>query len=314
MHDNITEITDIEKYISQARITCSNCSSDRIIHDPESGEIICSSCAMVISDRIQNITLPEQRNFNDNESENQKRTGIPVSLARYDMGLSTIIACTDRDASGRPLAAEMRTKMQRLRTWDSRTSYSYLNRNLTQAFDDLDILKDKLALSNAVMEKAAYIYRKIEDRGLIRGRTISGMMAAAIYAACREVGTPWTLRDVAAASNVTRKAIARNYRLLLFELDFKVPNADLMKCVAKVANKANLSENTKRQAIGIMNEASRKGISTGKDPMGIAASILFIASLRTGEYRTQSQIANASGVTEATIRNRYKELKNKLLI
>jgi transcription initiation factor TFIIB len=129
MHDNITYMTDVEKFISQARITCSNCNGDRIIHDPESGEIICSSCGMVISDRIQNITMPERRNFNDNESENQKRIGIPISLARYDMGLATVIAKTDRDASGRPLAVEMRTRMQRLRTWDSRTSYSYLDRS-----------------------------------------------------------------------------------------------------------------------------------------------------------------------------------------
>ena len=81
--------------------------------------------------------MPERRNFNDNESENRKRTGIPTSLARYDMGLSTIIAKTDRDASGRPLAAEMRTRMQRLRTWDLRTSYSYLDRSLMKAFDEL---------------------------------------------------------------------------------------------------------------------------------------------------------------------------------
>jgi transcription initiation factor TFIIB len=101
--------------------------------------------------------------------------------------------------------------------------------------------------------------------------------------------------------------------MLLLEFDFKVPNADPMKCIAKVANKANLSENTKRQAINIMKEVSEREIAAGKDPMGIAASILFISCLKTGEYRTQSQIANASGVTEVTVRNRYKELKSKLL-
>jgi transcription initiation factor TFIIB len=137
---------------------------------------------MVISDRIQNITMPERRDFKNSETESRRRTGIPVSLARYDMGLATVIANTNRDASGRPLGTEMRARMQRLRTWDLRTSYTYLDKNLTQAFDELDILKDKLALSDAVVEKAAYIYRKVEDRGLIRGRTISGIMAAAIYA------------------------------------------------------------------------------------------------------------------------------------
>jgi hypothetical protein len=151
-------------FITQSRIVCSTCSSDRVIHDPESGEVICSSCGMVISDRIQNITMPERRDFKNSETESRRRTGIPVSLARYDMGLATVIANTNRDASGRPLGTEMRARMQRLRTWDLRTSYTYLDKNLTQAFDELDILKDKLALSDAVVEKAAYIYRKVEDR------------------------------------------------------------------------------------------------------------------------------------------------------
>ena len=131
--------------ITQTQNICSNCNGGRIIHDPESGEIICGSCGIVISDRIQNITIPERRDFNNNETESRRRTGIPVSLARYDMGLATVIANTNRDASGRPLGAEMRARMQRLGTWDLRTSYTYLDRSLMQAFDELDILKGKLA-------------------------------------------------------------------------------------------------------------------------------------------------------------------------
>jgi transcription initiation factor TFIIB len=182
-----------------------------------------------------------------------------------------------------------------------------------KAFNELNMLKDKLALSDSVVEKAAYIYRKVQDRGLIRGRTISGFMAAAIYAACREIGTPYTLRDIAVVGNIKRKDIARNYRKLLFELDLKFPNADPMKCISKVANKANLTENTKREAISIMEEVSKRQIDAGKDPMGLAASVLYVSCLKTGEGRSQTQIGSPSGVTEVTIRNRYKELKSKLV-
>jgi transcription initiation factor TFIIB len=144
----------------------------------------------------------------------------------------------------------MRDIMERLRIWDIRAhSHSPADRNLIKAFNELNMLKDKLALSDAVVEKAAYIYRKIQDRGLIRGRTISGFMAT-LYtqyvshtAACREIGTPYALRDIAAAGNIKRKDIARNYRKLLFGLDLKFPNADPMKCISKVANKASLTEN-----------------------------------------------------------------------
>ncbi|MFL6365831.1 MAG: transcription initiation factor IIB family protein, partial [Nitrososphaeraceae archaeon] len=162
------------------------------------------------------------------------------------------------------------------------------------------------------VEKAAYMYRKAKSNGLTRGRTISGLVAASIYAACREMGTPRTLKDIAAAANINRKYLAKAYRLLLIELDIKVPVVDQIKCIARVANKANLSEKTKRQAIRIMDEITQMQISAGKNPMGLAATILYLSCLKTGENKTQTDISQAAGVTEVTLRNRFKELKKKL--
>ena len=297
----------------QTPFTCLICKNNRIVTDSESGEVICSNCGTVISDRNQEISRPEWRFYSAEQENDRSRTGIPITLAKADMGLATIIGKDDRDASGHLLDGAMRNRMQRLRTWDLRTrNHTASDKNLLQAFSKLDVLKDKLALSDAVVEKIAYIYRKVQHRGLIRGRTISGLIAAAIYAGCREMETPWTLKDIAAASNVKRKDIARNYRMLLFELNLKVPNADPIKCIVKVANRSNLTENTKREAIAIMKDVAKKEISAGKDPMGLAATVLYLSCLRTGEETTQTQIAQASGVTEVTVRNRLKELKSKL--
>ena len=297
----------------QTPFMCLICKNNHIITDSESGEVICSSCGTVISDRNQEISRPEWRFYSAEQENDRSRTGIPITLAKADMGLATLIGKDDRDASGHLLDGAMRNRMQRLRTWDLRTrNHTASDKNLLQAFSKLDVLKDKLALSDAVVEKIAYIYRKVQHRGLIRGRTISGLIAAAIYAGCREMETPWTLKDIAAASNVKRKDIARNYRMLLFELNLKVPNADPIKCIVKVANRANLTENTKREAIAIMKDVAKKEISAGKDPMGLAATVLYLSCLRTGEETTQTQIAQASGVTEVTVRNRLKELKSKL--
>jgi len=297
----------------QTPFICLICKNNRIVTDSESGEVICSNCGTVISDRNQEISRPEWRFYSAEQENDRSRTGIPITLAKADMGLATLIGKDDRDASGHLLDGAMRNRMQRLRTWDLRTrNHTASDKNLLQAFSKLDVLKDKLALSDAVVEKIAYIYRKVQHRGLIRGRTISGLIAAAIYAGCREMETPWTLKDIAAASNVKRKDIARNYRMLLFELNLKVPNADPIKCIVKVANRSNLTENTKREAIAIMKDVAKKEISAGKDPMGLAATVLYLSCLRTGEETTQTQIAQASGVTEVTVRNRLKELKSKL--
>lgn len=181
-----------------------------------------------------------------------------------------------------------------------------------KAFGQLKRLKEKLGLSDTIVEKAAYTYRKVQERGLIRGRTIDSMLAASVYSACREMETPRTVKDIAAKSNVKRKDVARSYRLLVLELGVRIPVVNPMKCVARVANKLSISEKTKHQAFNIMDEVINKKINAGKEPMGLAATVLYVSSINTDEKIPQKDIAAASGVTEVTIRNRFKELKKLL--
>jgi transcription initiation factor TFIIB len=145
-------------------------------------------------------------------------------------------------------------------------------RNLRFAFNELHTLKDKLGLPDAIIEKTAYIYRKAHQRGLARGRSVSALLAAAIYTVCRQMGIPRTLDDIAIVSNIKRKSIAKCYRQIIFELDLKLPMIDTTKCIARVANKVNISERTKHRAIDLMNEVVKSGLSAGKDPMGLAAT------------------------------------------
>src|SRR5436189_4912753 len=188
-----------------------------MVTDNSSGEMFCGNCGFVVTERIEELG-PEWRAFSKEEHEDRSRAGIPTSLAMHDMGLATIIGPVDKDASGKPLSASMKATVERLRTWDSRSQvHEPVDRNLRQAFSELDRLSDKLSVSDAVVEKSAYIYRKALERGLVRGRSISAIIAASLYAACRDTQTPRTLKDLAAVSNVKKKDIARCYRLLLKE-------------------------------------------------------------------------------------------------
>src|ERR687892_1111364 len=172
----------------QTSIICSVCSDGQMVTDPESGEIICRNCGIVMLDKIQE-SRPEWRAFTTDDGNDRSRTGTPTSLARHDMGLSTVVGRTDTDASGHKIDAQMRSTMERLRIWDFRTQrHTPTDRNLSLAFNELDTLKDKLGLPDAVFEKAAYIYRKAQQRGLVRGRTISSVLSATVYIACREIG------------------------------------------------------------------------------------------------------------------------------
>lgn len=291
---------------------CPRCGQGSVLTDTITGENFCGKCGFVMGEEIIE-SGPEWRSFSKEEHDGKSRTGAPTSLAMHDMGLATIIDPADKDATGKPLSSTMRSTIERLRTWDSRSQiHEPVDRNFRQAFSELDRLKDKLAVGDAVVEKAAYIYRKALEKGLVRGRSISTLIASALYAACRDTQTPRTLKDIGIASNIKRKDIARCYRLLLRELSLKMPVIDPVKCISRIASKAELSEKTKREATRILKTAEENKVSAGKDPMGLAAAALYVACVTNGENKTQRDVAEAAGVTEVTIRNRYKGLKTAL--
>jgi transcription initiation factor TFIIB len=321
------------------KVVCPNCNvtldngnknsnSRNIITDHESGEYICSNCGLILSAEKAQETRPEWRTFSSEQSNNNSRirTGMPTSLARHDMGLSTIIGRTDKDYTGNRITTSIKSTIDRLRILDYRTQlYGSTDRSLNRAFYELDKLKDKLALPDSVAEKAAYIYRKAQSRGMIRGRTVSAMLAAAIYIACREFEVGKTLKDIAQETNVKSKILSQSYRILLTELNIKTPMLDPMRCIAKVANKMQLSERITRKGMDIMHTAIRKEASAGKNPMGLAAAVLYISYLNNNfdngihnksneSRRSQTSFSQAAGTTDVTLRNTIKDLKNRLLL
>ena len=285
---------------------CLRCWKMALITDVETGEIFCGGCGFVLSERLESPG-PERRSFPDDRI-NKERTGVGTSLAIHDQGLSTVINPTNRDATGKPLSSSMKKTLKRLRTWDSRSQSQPIDRNLKQAFSELYRVKDKLVLSDSVVEKAAYIYRKALEKKMVRGRSISAMIGSALYAACREVETPRTLKEIAEIMNIKKGDLAACYRKLVHELDLKIPVADSVQNVARIASKIGISEKTKRYSIEILRKAEENKISAGKNPMSLAATALYISCLKMGENHTQRDLAEAANVTEVTIRNRYKGL------
>lgn len=206
----------------------------------------------------------------------------------------------------------MHSTMKRLRTYDFRSqALTSTDRNLMRAFGELGRQRDKFGLSDAMIDKTAYIYRKALGKGLVRGRSTSAILAAAIYIACREMGAVRSLKDIGEITDVKHKVISHSYRILIQQLEMIMPMIDQIKCIAKIANKAKLSEKSKRMAIDTMKDLVNTEASAGKRPMGLAATILYLYCLRNDETVTQKDIAEAAGVTEVTIRNRIKDLKSR---
>lgn len=287
----------------QGPLMCSVCRSEIVVTDHECGEVICSRCGVVV-DRIESPAVQEWRSFSIDDFYRKSRTGGATSLARYNKGLLTTIG-SSRDTKEKGL------NFDRIRVWDFRIQAAN-DRSLKQALPALEHLKVSLALPETIVEKSAYFYRKAARINLIKGRTVTSILAASVYLACRELETPRTLNEVASASNVPRKKISRDYRLLVHTFDPKIPAIDHVRCITRIANKVGLSEKTKRVAVKIMRQVIAMQVSAGKGPMGIAATVLYIACLQAGEMKTQKELSIAAGVTEVTIRNRYSELKKYL--
>ena len=148
------------------------------ITDADSGEVICITCGAVVSDKAIEIG-PEWRSFT-NSGVSLSRVGMPTSLAKHDQGLSTRIGRENRDFTGEMIFdPSILSILQRIRTWDYRTqtrSSKGISRKI--AFGQLDRLKQKLALPDPVVQKAAYIYRKVQQKEIVRGRTRNGAMAS----------------------------------------------------------------------------------------------------------------------------------------
>ena len=293
---------------------CPECGGAGLVEDYDLGEIICHSCGLVLSEHTLNQG-PEWRAFTSEEKDRRGRVGLPTSFSIHDKGLSTVIDRANRDASGRQLPFSTRLQMLRLRKWQIRTRvHSSADHNLAQAMSELDRLADVLHIPASIKESAAMVYRKALSNTFVRGRTIAAVTAASLYAACRISETPRTLKDVSAASRIRKKEIARCYRLLVRELDLRMPVVDPAKCISKIATAVEISMPTQQKAIRIMNEAKTRGLIAGKDPMGLAAASLYLACVLEGEKKTQKEIADTANVTEVTVRNRYKGLKQALNI
>jgi transcription initiation factor TFIIB len=291
---------------------CNQCKSDTVIFDMVSSEYVCSSCGCVANEKFFNS---EQGSGFPNPSEysDRSRTGMPESLAIHHKGLSTLIGMGDTDARGKALEPAQRMKMQRLRTWNNRSQLNdSISRNLEKALKFLNNFGDKLYLSQAVLESAAYIYRKAAMKRLAKGRSTLGLVGAALYAACRETATPKTISDVAAVCNLSSKDVMSHYKLILRELALQMPVLHGPDYVTLISNRLNLSEKTKREALKIYSNVQLSRISIGKNPRALAGAVIYIASQNSNEFLRQVEICQVADISTVSLRKRCKEIKSNL--
>jgi len=261
---------------------------------------------------VQNIAdlSHESQGYTQEQFMSQARTGPAISLTMHDKGLSTVIG-NNVDSSGHALSSKTKLAFGRLRQWDKR-SKSRTTSSLSKAFTLLNAMKTKLAIPDNVVEEAAYIYRKAASIKLTRGRTMASLVAAALYAACRETNTPRTLDDIAEVGNVERRILSRDLRTLILKFDLKLDQYNTASFIVKISNNLNLREKTKRDALSIFKRSEDEKITSGKHPVALAAASLYLACIINGEKISQKKFAKTAGVSDVTIRTRATLIKKTL--
>ena len=301
-----------EKQKIEETVKCPECGSTHLSRDFSRAELVCEDCGLVIDEDLIDHG-PEWRAFDSDQREKRARTGAPMTYTIHDKGLSTIIDWKNRDSYGKSIPTRNRAQLYRLRKWQRRVRISgATERSLAIALSGLDRLASSMSLPRTVRETAAMIFRKAALKKLVRGRSIEGVTAASLYAACRQCNVPRTLDEISNTARISRKEIGRTYRYISRELELKLMPTSPQDYISRFCSVLKLSADVKAKTLEILHEATNRELTSGRGPTGIAAASLYIASVLCGERRTQREVAEVAGVTEVTIRNRYKELAEKM--
>jgi transcription initiation factor TFIIB len=301
-----------EKQTIEEIVQCPECGSNHLSKDYSRAELVCRNCGLVLDEDIIDHG-PEWRAFDSEQREKRARTGAPMSYTIHDKGLSTVIGWKNRDSYGKSIPTRNRAQIFRLRKWARRIRISNATeRSLAIAFSELDRMASGMGLPRSVRETAAMIYRKAALKKLVRGRSIEGVITAALYAACRQCHVPRTLDEISNIAHISRKEIGRTYRYVSRELGLKLLPTSPEDYISRFCSELKLSGDVRAKTVEILREAAHRELTSGRGPTGMAAASLYIASVICGERRTQREVADVAGVTEVTIRNRYKELTKKL--
>lgn len=301
----------IEPPMPEEDVNCTECGSQHVRRDYNRAEVVCLACGLVLEESMIDQG-PEWRAFDMQQEASLARAGAPTTYRLPDKGLSTQISTSNTDYYGRRLSNSNQAQLYRLRKWQRRATTSKSGeRNLSEALREMEKLAARLHLPRHLMERAAFTYRQAVHQGLIMGRSIEAVSAAVMYASCREGGVPRTLEEIARHSRISRKEIGRAYRALIKELKIQPRLPEPKDFVPRLISKLKLSPEVERRSMSLLHETENVEL-TNATPISRAAAAVYICSVLMCERRKQKEVAKAAGLTEVTVRSRYKEISNKL--
>lgn len=293
---------------------CPECEST-LVDDVQNGERICSGCGVVVAEQMADYG-PEARSSSLEEKMKLARATGQTTYSQHDLGITTEISISTKDYSGKTINSEVANQMNNLRKWQQRIRISSpRERRLSNVLAKIGDTCKVLNLSKNVLETSSMVYRNLDGKMDVKGKSVASITAATIFMACKQCDVVRSLNEICAGIGTVKdlkaktKLAAKYYRTMVMELGASsTPVVTMDKYISKIANLSKTDVRVERLALEIFEKTRNRNLADGKAPNGIAAAYLYVASILLGQNVLQRDVSSVAGVTEVTIRNRCKEI------
>ena len=293
---------------------CPECEST-LVDDVQNGERICSGCGVVVAEQMADYG-PEARSSSLEEKMKLARATGQTTYSQHDLGITTEISISTKDYSGKTINSEVANQMNNLRKWQQRIRVSSpRERRLSNVLAKIGDTCKVLNLSKNVLETSSMVYRNLDGKMDVKGKSVASITAATIFMACKQCDVVRSLNEICAGIGTVKdlkaktKLAAKYYRTMVMELGASsTPVVTMDKYISKIANLSKTDVRVERLALEIFEKTRNRNLADGKAPNGIAAAYLYVASILLGQNVLQRDVSSVAGVTEVTIRNRCKEI------
>lgn len=278
-----------------------------LVHVENDGEVVCGTCGEVIEERV--IDQSPQSIYTLEGYYTLAQNGGPSKLSIHDKGLHTVMSNRNTDSSGTKIKGKQKAEFQRLRIWDSRSKQKQKERSLTKAFTILTTSSSKLGIPEGVTEDAAFVCRKAMSKNVAKGRSVSEVIGACLYIACRRTEFPRTLDEISKSIGITKKRLSRTFRMIIFELEIKMDVPKPENYLSRICNELKVSERCKRVALMILDELKKKDGHVGAKPNLVCATVIYYSGIYCKENVTQNQLSKIANTSTISLRKYINDQK-----
>lgn len=299
-------------------LMCRDCKEypPRLVEEFSSGDMVCESCGLVVSERMID-TRSEWRTFSNDDQGNDdpSRVGDGPNLMIDGDQLQTTIAFEGKNA-------------RNLSHLQNKLNNDKASKALLAAYRDIQSLTDSINTGTQVANAAKHIYKLVEDNKALKGKSQEAIIAGCIFIACRQTGVPRTFREIYSLTKVSKKEIGRVFKQLEAFLqkmggedEIAQASAYTQTYQAKGSTSAvelcarycsNLNFRNPVHVENVARSLAEKGTQVadlaGRSPLSVAAACIYMASYLVGEPRNSKEISIVAGVSDGTVKTAYRYL------